>query len=79
MSKNSSKAVNSELIAKSLQLKYNEVLQSFFNKQEEGSFSNEVVDTDNEMLDIVKLLKYYYACPPQKSFTNILDHIKGKQ
>lgn len=77
MTRSNNKVVNSDLIAKSLQLKYNEVLQSFFNKNEEVSFGNEFINSDNEMLDVVKLLKYYYACPPQQSFSNILDKIKG--
>lgn len=77
MTRSNNKVVNSDLIAKSLQLKYNEVLQSFFNISEEISGTNVVINKDNEMLDVVKLLKYYYACPPQQSFSNILDKIKA--
>lgn len=78
MSKSISLSENSNIVAKTLQLKYNEILQSFFSKNQESFGTDELVDTDNEMLDVVKILKYYYACPPQNSFTNILDKIKGK-
>ena len=64
MSQNLSQAANNDIIAKSLQLKYNEVLRSFF-KQSDVIFSKEMVDLDNEQLDLEKLLKYYYACPRQ--------------
>ena len=77
MTRSNNKVVNSDLIAKSLQLKYNEVLQSFFNISEEINNTNVVINNDNEMLDVVKLLKYYYASPPQQSFSNILDKIKA--
>ena len=65
MSKNISQEANSDIIAKSLQMKYNEVLRSFFTPQSDFNPSISQINIGSERLDLERLLKSYYACPPQ--------------